>query len=422
MNALPGIKSADYVPQDAMSLWWMGDPSHPVRIGTIHLVMSGQGISLFYDDAWIRNGFALSEDLPLHAMEFMPAAKERAAGAVEDARPDRWGERVIRFLDRPARLSILEFLLFAGHDRFGALGVSVDMLQYVPIQSHALPALDEVSAIEEVVRSIEAGTPVPPHLRRLVAPGTTMGGAKPKALAMIDGHPWVVKFKDHEEVVDGPLVEHATMTLAAKAGIRVAETRAIDLGARRGHAVAVRRFDREGEARIHALSAEVALRAAGEAMGYPELAQLLRRRGSMDVAQLHMRELFTRMVFNILVDNTDDHEKNHAVLIKDGASYGLSPAFDVLPTLQSLGYQQMRVGKNDHDATLDNALSMHAQFGLDLKQAEGLCGAVARVVDGWRGHFAACGVVERDITELGRHIDRPALLHQREAWRGKRQP
>ena len=212
------------------------------------------------------------------------------------------------------------------------------------------------------------------------------------------------------------------MTLAAKAGIRVAETRAIDLGARRGHAVAVRRFDREGEARFHALSAEVALRAAGEEMGYPELAQLLRRRGRMDVAQLHMRELFMRMVFNILVDNTDDHEKNHAVLIKDGASYELSPAFDVLPTLQSLGYQQMRVGKNGHDSTLDNAMSMQAQFGLDHKQAEGICGAVARVVDGWRDHFAACGVVERDITELSRHIDRPALLNQREAWRGKRKP
>jgi serine/threonine-protein kinase HipA len=102
----------------------------------------------------------------------------------------------------------------------------------------------------------------------------------------------------------------------------------------------------------------VALRAAGEPMGYPELAQLLRRRGvsAHRLHQTQMRELFRRMVFNILLDNTDDHEKQRAAAGRQ-RRYRLSPAFDVRPSGQALGYQQMRVGAQEADSTLDNALS-----------------------------------------------------------------
>ena len=119
-----------------------------------------------------------------------------------------------------------------------------------------------------------------------------------------------------------------------------------------GHAVAVRRFDRAAGLRRHGLSANVALKAAGEGLGYPELAQLLRRRGvaAGGLHLAHMRELFRRMVFNILVDNTDDHENNHVLLMADSGEYELSPAFDVLPSGQSLGFQQMRVGAADLEA------------------------------------------------------------------------
>jgi serine/threonine-protein kinase HipA len=134
----------------------------------------------------------------------------------------------------------------------------------------------------------------------------------------------------------------------------------------RGHAIAVKRFDRVDGLRRPALSANVALKAAGAALGYPELAQLLRRRGvaAGGLRLEQMKELFRRMVFNILVDNTDDHEKNHALLVADTNEYELSPAFDVLPSGQGLGYQQMRVGKDANDATLANAVSEANQFGL----------------------------------------------------------
>jgi len=244
----------------------------------------------------------------------------------------------------------------------------------------------------------------------------TLGGARPKALLDIASKQWVLKFGEPGEALDMPLVEHAAMTLASEAGIQVAETRPIPLQA--GHAVAVKRFDRAGERRIHALSANVALKGAGEAPGYPELAQLLRRRGVVDggIAQAQMQELFRRMVFNILIDNTDDHEKNHALLLADSGHYVLSPAFDVLPSAQALGYQQMRVGTWQGDSTLDNALSEARQFGLDQAQAREQVRRVCAVVSRWHDHFAAAGVSRRDLDALASTIDRPFLRDQRRAF------
>ena len=103
-----------YAVRDELYLWWVSKPKAPTLIGTLRLVRALQGISLQYSPAWIRAGFPLSEDLPLHEQEIMPAQRETAVGAVEDARPDRWGERVIRFIEKPPRLSILEYLYFAG--------------------------------------------------------------------------------------------------------------------------------------------------------------------------------------------------------------------------------------------------------------------------------------------------------------------
>jgi serine/threonine-protein kinase HipA len=376
-------------------------------------------VSLRYDDAWIERGFALSEDLPLLlGQEFIPTQPETAAGAVDDARPDRWGERVIRFLDRPARLSLLEYLYFAGDDRFGALGVSASEQEYQPRRFGPLPTLEDAEVIFDLVRKVLANEPVAPELKRLISPGATLGGAHPKALLEVDGEQWVVKFSDADPV-DTPLVEHATMTLARGAEIHTADTFAIPLTY--GHAVAIRRFDRQGARRVHALSANVALRAAREPMGYPELAQLIRRRGAVaegrHVAQ--MRELFRRMVFNILMDNTDDHEKNHALLMTDAAEYELAPAYDVLPAGQALGFQQMRVGQDGADSTLENALSMCDQFALKLADARLELHKVATVVEDWRAHFRAHRVSEGDIDLLAEQIDRPFLSKQRsEALRG----
>jgi serine/threonine-protein kinase HipA len=405
-------RNAAYEPGEQLYLWFLMDPRTPVWIGTLHLVRGGQSVSLRYDSSWLQRGFALSEDLPLLDQEFLPAEKGQAAGAVDDARPDRWGERVICIIDKPPRLSLLEYLYFAGDDRFGALGVSTSAQEYLPRRLGALPTLADADQIHELVRKVQANEPVPAQQRRLISPGVAMGGARPKALLDIEGEQWMVKFADGEPI-DAPLVLHAAMTLAAKAKIRVAPTMPVRLT--HGHAVAIKRFDRERGRRRHCLSAQVALRAAAERFGYPELAQLLRRRGVTkdDVCTKHMHELFRRMVFNILIDNTDDHEKNHALCVTDAEQYELAPAYDVLPSGQALGLQQMRVGESEADSTLANALSMCRLFSLKKDAAVKQVKSVARTVDRWQEHFKRCGVRKSDVELLAEQIDRPFLADQR---------
>ena len=386
-------------PTDTSWLWYLGDPDVPVRVGTLRLVMGGRGVSLEYDPHWLAHGYALSEDLPLVGIEHLPVARDEAAGALEDARPDRWGERVVRVIERPARLSILEYLYYAGDERFGALSVSGSPDRYEPYRTGGLPVLGDVRTIHELVRRVMANEVIPEHERRLVAPGSTMGGARPKALVAIDGEPWVVKFAESDDPLDSGRGEHAAMTLAAKAGIRGAPT--MPVAAIGGHAVAVKRFDRERGRRVVAQSAYVALRAEGTEFGYPELAQWLRRRGPVATSDADMHELFRRMVFNLLIDNTDDHEKNHVLLMDDALG---------------LGFQQMRVGSDGAVSTARNALSMAASFRLSAAAARREARAVAQVCAGWRAHFEQIGVTSADLDELGRFLDRPGLVTEREAF------
>ena len=379
------------------------------------------GVSLEYAPAWRESGQALSEDLPLREGEFLPVHDNSAVGAVDDARPDRWGERIIRLLDRPARLSTLEYLYFAGDERFGALGVSSSAAAYKPRRHGPLPVLADVPAMLDLVRQVEAGQPVEERRRRLVSPGATLGGARPKALLDIKGVQWVVKFAEAGDPVDSGAVEHAAMRLAALAGIAVCDTFTIPLAKKKyGHAIAIRRFDRAGRRRLHALSAHVALRAAGQEFAYPELALLLRRRGAADDFEAQGEQLFRRMVFNILIDNTDDHEKNHVLLVDASQRYRLSPAFDLLPSGQALGYQQMRVGSSGAESTIGNAGSEHRAFALTSQRAVDICREIAGVVETWRVHFLAHKVSRRDIDQLALQIDRDFLAQQRQALVGRR--
>jgi serine/threonine-protein kinase HipA len=405
---------------DDLYLWFLADPNVPRYVGRLRLVEAGKGVSLQYGSAWLANGFPLSEDLVLADTEHLPRWKGMAVGAVDDARPDRWGERVIQYLDKPARLSLMEYLYYAGDDRFGALGVSTSEDTYTPRTKSPLPRLEQAQELSEVVHKVSARTPVSSLERQMLNAGGSFGGAKPKALIEMGGVQWVIKFFDHEPI-DVPLIEHASMTLAKSAGITVAETQVVRLVGE--NALAVRRYDRDGARRIHCISAGTALRAqalAGQEpeLGYPSLAQLLRRAGVTDADQnLHdMRELFRRMIFNILIDNTDDHEKNHALQVvaptRQGR-YRLAPAYDILSTNSGQGYQEFIVGVDQRDSTLSNAMSQCELFGYTPVQAAAEVARVIKVVNGWREHFASCGVTHSDLASLAQRIDGDPLLSQR---------
>ena len=414
---------------DDLSLWYLGDPSTPRYVGALKLVSAGKGVSLHYAKEWLANGFALSEDLPLVDNEFLPPGRlaadaQRAVGAVDDARPDRWGEKVIRFVAKPKRASLMEYLYYAGDDRFGALGVSTSSSTYSPRAVSPLPRLEDAQQLSEVAAKIEAAEPITALEAKMIAGGgSPLGGAKPKALINIGGKQWLIKFFNNEPV-DTPLIEHATMTLAKRAGITVAETQVIRLA--EANALAVRRFDRDEDRRIHSISAGTAIRAATASgaepeMGYPELARILRRVGITqdNMNQGDARELFRRMVFNILVDNTDDHEKNHSLLVVNPFANGrlrLAPAYDVLPTNSGQGYQELICGAQGRDSTLDNAMSQCDAFGLLPTQATAEVATVIGAVNSWQAHFAHAGVTARDIASLAERIDGEALLRQRIAF------
>ena len=418
---------------DDLHLWYLADPANPRYVGALKLVSAGKGVSLHYGADWLAHGFPLSEDLPLVDTEFLPPGRlsadaQRAVGAVDDARPDRWGEKVIRFVDRPKRLSLMEYLYYAGDDRFGALGVSTSKEAYLPRSGGPLPRLVDAQSLSEVVAQIAAAGPLTALEARIIAGGgSPLGGAKPKALIDIDGEPWVIKFFNNEPV-DTPLVEHATMTLAKQAGITVAETQMVPLVV--FNAVAIRRFDRERGHRIHSISAGTAIRAATASgqepqMGYPALARVLRRVGVAEagVHQSDARELFRRMVFNILMDNTDDHEKNHALLVVNPYGNGrlkLAPAYDILPTHSGQGHQEFICGALGHESTLDNAMSECEAFGLLPNEAAQEGARVIEVVDGWRTHLGQVGVSAADIEYLGQFIDGDELLAQRMGFEASR--
>jgi len=409
---------------DHLWLFHLGEPAAPRLIGELRYLQLTRSVSLTYAESWIESGFRLSEDLPLSANETSPREPARAVGAVDDARPDRWGERVIQFVDRPERLSLMEYLYFAGDDRFGALGVSSSPDSYQPRKSTPLPRLDEAQALSEVVRKIANKEALTAQERAIAHAGGSLGGAKPKALIRIDGEEWIIKFFAGEPI-DAPLIEHASMTLALKAGIRAAETRVVPLLGE--NAIIVRRFDREGSRRLHSLSAGTVLRSIAVTpspdLGYPALAQALRRFGDTaeEANATQMMELFRRMVFNILIDNTDDHEKNHSMLYLPATRAGklyLSPAYDVLPTNSGQGRQEFTVGAEGRESSLSNAMSQCALFGLSNEAAADAIVQIISVVDGWKDHFDACGVTGADIDNLSDRID-GHLLDLRRAFTPK---
>ena len=415
MNA-NGVNPRTYVPQDKLYVWALVDPSNPTLVGEVALSQLVSDCATFaYAPEWWN--FPLSEDLPVMAGHTFSAGERGSApGALDDARPDRWGERIIRHVDRPARLSILEMLLFAGDDRFGALGISVSAEHYIPRDVGAYPQQSELGQLTQAIESLQLQAPITPEMARLLQPGVTLGGARPKALLQTSAGPCVIKFSELDDPVDTPLIEHATMTLAATVGINVAATAVLALPQRHHkvrHALTIQRFDRMGDYRLHCLSAKTVLAAAGLSESYSALATILLRLGHPDRQQAMREELFKRMVFNILMDNTDDHERNHCVRLGFDGYYDLAPAFDVVPSMQNLGYQALSVGAKGSESTLENALSELSEYGLKRPRAMALTQAVARTVDQWARHFLQQGVCPADMAQLEASIDRDALKFQR---------
>lgn len=344
---------------------------------------------------------------------------DELSGALRDAAPDAWGRRIIqreiaKKIDPTGQadnrlegeLGEIDYLLGAGADRIGALDTTETPHVYNPRTKRVGPLADALEAAERMERGEELSEDLDAALNH----GTSIGGARPKVLFRQGKKYWVAKFSANRDNINMIAAECGAMRLAAKAGLQVAETQVLDVSGK--DVLLVRRFDREANTagnltRRHMLSAmtlldldEYAVR-AGEA-SYLELADVLRKY-ARDFER-DGRELFRRMVFNILIGNTDDHARNHACFW-DGNALDLTPAYDVCPQPR-LGYSAdlaMVVGNQCRAASLDNALSQAERFGLTDNEADQCIGALKQTVEAnWKDLFSAAGMEAGDIEYLAK--------------------
>jgi serine/threonine-protein kinase HipA len=354
--------------------------------------------------------------------ELVPAAGLALFGAVRDAAPDAWGRRVIenRLHAPPNGLPESVYLDHAGPYRAGALDIR-QTPSSAP-DAGALPTALDLQHLLDAAARVEDGEPVPAHLEVFFAGGPSVGGARPKAVLTADGREWIAKFPATNDPFDVPLVEYATLALASEAGLNVPATRLEALSDGR-HVMLIERFDREplpaGMGRRHMVSAltMLALHEQESAdASYAAIADALAAHGVAGRIAAERRELFARMVFNILVSNDDDHLRNHAfVCDPDGNGWHLSPLYDVVPKPQVAHERRLHlaVGPRGRLARLDNAFAGAGRFGLLPPEAARIIDGVVRVVRHWRESFEQSGVLVADCDRLASAFRRAADIGMR---------
>lgn len=334
--------------------------------------------------------------LPLRREPFsLPQRPLRDGGAmpltIKDALPDAWGRLVISRRLSGRIPGNHELLLLTNDDRVGAMVFSETREMPAPAE---LPHHD-LAQLADAVRRLQYDMEIPLPLQPLLQRGSSLGGARPKASFTHENALWLAKFPARGDPVDMQLLEAATLGLAMRCGIRVPQHFTMPVG-NNETALLLRRFDRFGDnarLRLHYLSASAILDIPYESSGgsYIAFARELRRLSPTPASDLN--ELFRRMVFNILIDNSDDHLKNHGVLHAGGERYLLSPAFDIVPQLTNLGYQMLSIDGSTHESHLDLAIEAAPHFDLSPDKALAIVRELVKTIYGeWRTYSHAAGL------------------------------
>jgi serine/threonine-protein kinase HipA len=357
---------------------WLPGAEEPVAAGAV--VQQGRFVRFAYGDRYRERGDSISlfdAELPLSARGFAdPPDGLEIAGCLNDAGPDSWGQRVIlnRVAGRGAGfsdLSKLSYLAEAGSDRIGALDFQPSPRDYVPRGSEQASIVD----LLEMAERVETGTPIPPELEQALRAGSSVGGARPKALLTDGDRRLIAKFSSLTDTWPIVRAEFVAMRMAALCGLDVAAVDLMNVGER--DVLLVERFDRipGTRQRRSVLSALTLLglpETSPQAAAYGDLAEIILRR-FIDPSRT-CRELFSRMVFNILCGNTDDHARNHAAFW-DGRELALTPAYDICPYPRVGGEatQAMLLGTSDDPyrfSNIEGCIKRAALFGLSRSEAQ----------------------------------------------------
>lgn len=366
-----------------------------------------------YDDGWLRHRerFALEPALALGPGPFHTEADRALFGAIGDSAPDRWGRVLMRRAERrraaragetPRTLREVDFLLMVDDEaRQGALRFALE--PGGPFLAHdvaRIPPMIELPALLAAANRFIDEDERDEDLRLLLAPGSSLGGARPKASVRDrDGKLAVAKFPHKDDEWNTVVWEALALSLAVKAGLRLPRWR-LERVSDSPVLVSIR-FDRAGTIRIPFLSALGMLGARDrDTRSYLEIADALRQQGAH--VKRDLRELWRRIVFTVLISNLDDHLRNHAFLYDGSGGWVLSPAYDLNPVPLDVRPRVLScaIDLEDTTASLDLCLSVSGYFELDEGDARRIAREVAEAVSGWRTEAANLGVSKDEIVRM----------------------
>ena len=367
-----------------------------------------------YDAEWLASParFALEPALMLGGGPQHTPQGRSLFGAFGDSAPDRWGRKLIQREERrraqveqraPHSLGEVDFLLGVGDvARQGALRFkeTPDGPFLASGEGANIPPLIRLGELLNAAMRVAANEEDDGDLRLILAPGSSLGGARAKA-SVLDrqGQLSIAKFPQTDDAYPVMQWEAVALDLARRAGIEVPTWRLEQVAERT--ALLLRRFDRDGDTRIPFLSAMSMLGAAdNEDHSYLEIVDALRQFGSQP--ERDCAQLWRRIVFNILISNTDDHLRNHGFLFDGAGGWRLSPAYDMNPTPLDVKARilSLAIDEADDTASLDVALGMARQCGLNLPAANEIIAEVQLAVSQWRACAASNGVTVRDIVRM----------------------
>lgn len=400
---------------------WQG-MKDPVEIGvlTAQQAKGKKAFGFAYHKEWLDafKPLVLDPDLSNYPGPQYPTNNKENFGVFQDAMPDTWGRTLMKRREaqlaregnRPIRtLYELDFLLGVfDQSRMGALRFKTDRAGDFLDSNHTIPTphWSHIRELQDAARIIEEDKDsevVKKHIALLIAPGSSLGGARPKANILDDTrHPWIAKFPSASDTIDKAAWEYLAYQLAIDAGIQMAPSR-IEKVAGKYHTFFTKRFDRTGGKRIHFASAMTMTGNSEDTVreqpgSYLEIAEAIQNYGAHIPADL--AQLWRRMVFNIAVSNTDDHFRNHGFILTD-QGWQLSPAYDINPSVDKEGLS-LNIDMDDNSLDYELAKSVGVYFRLKEPDMEGILAEVLQSVKNWRTIAEKIGINRSEQEEMAR--------------------
>ena len=397
---------------NTLEVWLDCDLGSPCLVGT--LAHDRGQIRFHYERQWLRDAraFALDPDLSLDEAPFFPKPELGNFGIFLDSAPDRWGQTLMKRREAlqdkdekrtPRTLYAWDFLIgVQDYTRQGALRFRLaGTEEFLGNEKMAAPPSTTLRELEAVAyelssRRMDDLDALRKWLAVLVAPGASLGGARPKAnFTQADGSLWIGKFPARDDERDVGAWEFVVHSLALKAGVDVPAAKAVRLN-NEFHTFCVQRFDRANGARRFYASAMTLLRKEqSEGTSYLELAQFLRSKGDGAHAGADLEQLFRRVAFNVAIGNRDDHLRNHGFVL-GATGWRLAPAFDVNPNSDKAEHV-LNIDDVDNRPSLQTVLSTAAFYGLTEERGRQIVEEVASAIDGWESLARQLGIARGDV-------------------------